>query len=78
MATPMHTCPEILADYSAYQVALETKTLFDLNDDVAFSKAAQRMPPYQWVHAYLRAWPHLKYIAHCHPPAFPFMLCLRL
>lgn len=62
MATEEHSYPEIIADYSAYEVALETAT-FDLNNSVAFSMAAQRMPPYQWANTYLRAWPHLRYIA---------------
>eukprot|EP00967_Tisochrysis_lutea_P159253 scaffold329466_cov66-Tisochrysis_lutea.AAC.1 len=43
MATEEHSYPEIIADYSAYEVALETAT-FDLNNSVAFSMAAQRMP----------------------------------
>jgi hypothetical protein len=62
MATEEHTYPSIIADYSAYEVALQTKT-YDLNDDVAFSKAAQRMPLYQRANTYLRAWPHLKHVA---------------
>jgi hypothetical protein len=62
MATAEHTYPAIIADYAAYEVALETKT-HDMHADVAFSKAAQRMPPYQWANTYLRCWPHLKFVA---------------
>jgi hypothetical protein len=48
--------------YGAYEVALAAGT-HDLTDDIAFSKHAEKMPPYQWANTYLRAWPHLKYCA---------------
>ena len=62
MATPAHSYPALLAQLADFEEALSSGA-HDLNEEVAFSMQAKKMPSYKWARIYLCRWPDLCWAA---------------
>ena len=58
----LYSYTDMLADWANFQTSLAIGDK-GLNDEEAFSKQGERMPPFEWARTFMYRWPALQWVA---------------
>ena len=57
-----HSASDMVVQWAAIQTAISVGS-HGLNDELAFSSAAQKMPAFEWARAFMYEWPAIQWVA---------------